>query len=63
VTEFEALALQAALSVLRAAEPAIAAAVSDLVQSIVGKRPLTHAIKHLQAVVDAKALGLDPTKV
>ena len=63
MTELEALALQGALAALRALEPAIATAVENLVAAFVSKAPLTPALKHLEAVADAKALGLDPAKV
>ena len=45
------------------AEPAIEAAVVNLFTAKRAGKPLTPALKHLQAVADAKLLGLDPAKV
>lgn len=63
MTEAETALLSIALAALRAVEPEIAQAVSGLVNSIVTKSPATPAIKHLQAIADAKALGLNQGKV
>jgi hypothetical protein len=57
------LALRAALAALGRIEPALESAVENLVHSFVSKKPLTPALKHLEAVADAKALGLNPAKV
>lgn len=63
MTELEVLALQAALKALDALAPELSIAVGNLVHAFVAKAPLTPALKHLQAVADAKALGLNPAKV
>jgi hypothetical protein len=63
MTELEALALEAALAAVAKIAPELSTAVGNLVHAFVAKAPLTPALKHLEAVADAKALGLNPAKV
>lgn len=44
-------------------EPAIEAAVLNVFAAHKAGAPLTPALKHLEALADAKLLGLDPAKV
>lgn len=63
MTPLEVAALEAAAEALKKFAPEIAAAVVNLCTSFVAQKPLTPALKHLEAVADAHALGLNPAKV
>lgn len=65
MSALEQIAFDAAIAALTKLEPAIASAVSNLVTAALNpaKPPLTPLLKHLEALADAKALGLNPAKV
>ena len=58
MTEVEMQLVQAALVEVGKLEPEIAQALSRLFTSLRTEQPLSPAIKHLQAVVALRALGL-----